>query len=139
MPDDSLPDPTPADIAAVLAAFEPLRSPDAEIGHWSGGDEVEPGVMQLPWFEYSDAVGNWERALYDHNILCDYGEEGWHERFAAIVDHPGLLASADLTTIRKVLTTVVRGERFCDGHIAGMFEAGVVQVAMRRLEELQGR
>ena len=133
------PSPTPADIAAVLVAFEPLCEPDADLGHWSGGEEVERGVMQMPWFEYSDLVGAWERALYEHNLIYDYlGTPEWYERYAAIGEDPALLASADLTTICTVLSTVMRGERFCDGHIAGMFEAGVVHAAMARLGELEG-
>jgi hypothetical protein len=42
----------------------------------------------------------------------------------------------DLATVRKVLTTVVRGERFCDGYIESMLDAGVVRAAVRRLKEL---
>lgn len=132
------PSPTPADIAVVLEAFEPLREPDADLGHWAGGDEVEPGVMQMPWFDYSDLVGAWERALYEHNLIYDYlGTPEWYERFAAIRENPALLASADLITVCTVLSTIMRGERFCDGHIAGMFKDGVAHAAMERLEELQ--
>ncbi len=129
-------DPTQEDIAAVLAAFEPLRASDANLGHWVGGGEVEPGVLQMPWFECSPAVRAWERALYDRHIVCEYGEDGWHEHFAEIVENPALLQSAGLTTIRRVLTTVVRGERFSGGYIEAMFEAGVAQAAMERLGEL---
>lgn len=130
------PTPGPADLAAVLAAFDPLRGVDARLGRWAGGDEVEPGVMRMPWFDYSPQVRAWERALYDHGILCPVGEDGWADRFTAIVDAPALLTAADLQAVRMVLTTVVRGERFCEGNIAAMFEAGVVQAAMERLREL---
>lgn len=132
----TFPNPTPADIAAVIAAFEPLRAADAPIGEWAGGADAETGVIQMPWFDYSETVFAWERALYEHQIICEYGEPGWMERFGAFCGDPSLLASVDLTVIRKVLTTIVRGERFCEGHVQAMFKAGLVQAAMARLEQL---
>jgi len=35
-----------------------------------------------------------------------------------------MLERADLETIRKLLTLHVRKERFCEGHLLGMFESG---------------
>ena len=88
---------------------------------------------------YADVVNAWVQALYDHNIVTDYGEEGWQERLDAFLADPRLLAAADLLTVRKVLTTIVRRERFCDGAIMSAFESGLVQAAMGRLAEFATR
>jgi len=79
----TFPSPTHADIGAIIAAFEPLCALDVPIGGWAGGADPETGVTQMRWFDYLEAVFAWERALYEHHIMCDYGEPGWAERVDA--------------------------------------------------------
>lgn len=43
---------------------------------------------------------------------------------------------ATVDQIRRYFALLHRGERFCDGHIGGEFEAGKVQAALRRLATL---
>jgi len=84
-------------------------------------------------------VMEWERALYDRYVIdpsSDYLSETFGQRMQEFAANPTLLMSEDLQTIRTVLTNISRGERFCDGYMAGMFESGVAQMATRRLAEL---
>jgi len=39
--------------------------------------------------------------------------------------------------IRKLLTTHVRKERFCEGHLLAMFESGHIVNVLRRLKGLR--
>ncbi len=133
---DSFPEPSLADLEAVAAFTEALCGSDMDLGHWAGGASAREGYPQVPWFQTSNLISQWEQALYERNIITSYGEDGWFDRMHAFSAEPDSLASADLLTIRKVLTTIVRGERFCDGHIQGMFSNGVAQAAMARLSKL---
>ncbi len=49
---------------------------------------------------------------------------------------PERIPSATLDQITALLTWCVRGERFCDGHMADVFEKGIPQAALRRLKTL---
>lgn len=46
-------------------------------------------------------------------------------------------ATATLDQVRRYLVLLTRGERFCDGHIAGEFDGGRVVAALRRVRELR--
>ena len=50
---------------------------------------------------------------------------------------PEMLEPADLETIRKLLTLHVRKERFCEGHLLGMFESGHLTKLLRRLHAIR--
>jgi hypothetical protein len=130
-------DPTAEDWRAVAAFAKPLADPTLVVGVARGGErDPKTGSISWPWVEYSDVVQQWMTSLYDHNIVMEYGEPGWDDKMDAFVAAPCLLDLADLTTIRKVLTTIVRRERFCDGAIMSAFDCGIVQAAMLRLAEL---
>jgi len=53
-------------------------------------------------------------------------------------EDPSRLSRARLLTVCKVLTTLVRADRFCEGKLAEALERGVSQAAMRRLGEISG-
>jgi hypothetical protein len=47
-------------------------------------------------------------------------------------DHPEALASATPDQLAKLITVVVRQERFYEGSLAGAFEDGLVLAIVRR-------
>lgn len=49
---------------------------------------------------------------------------------------PGGVEGVDLETCRKLLTVIVRQERFCDGSLAGHVERGLASRIVRRIAEL---
>jgi len=130
-------DPSPEDLRRVAEYVPRLTDPELVIGVVQGGEhDSETGAIQYPWVAYAHVVRDWMQALYDHNVVTGYGEEGWQDEMNVFLADPTQLAAADLLTIRKVLTTIVREERFCDGAIMSAFERGSVQAAMVRLAEL---
>lgn len=124
-----------APFARFAAAFE---APDFCAGEWGGGEEVEPGVQTLPWWSPSRVVLEWHQALYDHDIMdpqSDYLSEDFAVKMREFAADPSTLAEADLPTVRTVMTNISRGDRFCEGYMAEMFENGVAQAASTRLAE----
>ena len=55
------------------------------------------------------------------------------ERFVA---EPGLIERATWPELRALLNHCARGERFCDGYWSSVFQKGVVQAALRRLDQI---
>lgn len=80
-----------------------------------------------------------QQALYDNGWIkpFDWGE--WQETARAHVEDPAKVESADAETIQKLFTTHVRKERFCEGHLAAMFENGHIVGLLRRLRELSAK
>ncbi len=50
---------------------------------------------------------------------------------------PEYFETATLNQVRRYLMLCTRGERFCDGHVAGEFDSGALLAALRRLRVLR--
>ena len=100
---------------------------------WIGGnviDKTEDGkdITQWPYPIYPD--GFYE-SLYDLMELDqDYIEN--YEKLDVPIDYENL----SMDELRTVITHYVRGERFCDGLIAGAIEDGALLKILLRIREL---
>lgn len=119
-------------IDAILSFLDRFTAVGFEVGTWHS----PPG--QFPWFEFNDGVAKFQQALYDNDWITpsfDWGQ--WQDTAREYVDKPGNIESADVKVIQKLLTTHVRQERFCEGHLAAMFENGHVVALLRRLKTIR--
>ncbi len=60
----------------------------------------------------------------------------WQDSAQEFVDFPAKVETADADTIQKLFTTHVRADRFCEGHLAAMFENGHIVALLRRLRAI---
>lgn len=119
----------------VLADWLPvLGSGDLDIGHWVTSEPGADGVMHLPWFDYSPTM---------LRFLSDVARAGWVQPFdwmawaaspagQAFIADPRRVAAADADDLQRLLTSIVRGDRFIEGNIAGAFESGMLVAIVRR-------
>ena len=142
----------PEDILRVLqfkSIFDSLTV--EQFRSWNGWEpmEIEPAVevLHVPYPSYHPAVWEWNEAVYDTRFYINPyrgekpGDPIPHPRFLNIGarGHQTLdefFADADLDEVRQYMAVCLRGEKWCDGHIAGEFERGVIQAAFRRLSQL---
>lgn len=131
----AMPNPVSAkQIDAILPYRDAFEQMGFKCGEWPDASE-----SVIPHFDQSDPVEAFIQALYDNGWVesFDWGE--WQETAKQFVDQPELLASADLETIRKLFTTHVRKDRFCEGHLAAMFENGHIVAILRRLKAIRNQ
>jgi len=99
--------------------------------------ELQTPEGQLPYYAYSDEVMEFLQVVYDQQIIFSFDWPQWQDEAERLCLNSQALDRADLLTLRKLLTTHVRKERFCEGHLAGMFERGHIVAVLRRLETLR--
>lgn len=95
---------------------------------------------QLPWFDFHEVVMEFHQALYDNGWVTpafDWTE--WQESAKKFVDSLKQIEKADATTIQKLLTTHSRADRYCEGHLASMFENGHIVALLRRLKTIRDK
>lgn len=144
--------PTEEDILRVLrfkSIFDSLT--DEQFRSWNGWEpmEIAPSVevLHMPYPSYHPAVWEWNEAVYQTKFYINPyrgtkpGEPIPHPRFLNIGDrgHPApeeFFAHADIDEVRQYMAVCLRGERWCDGHIASEFERGVIHAAFRRLDDI---
>ena len=127
------------ELLSVAEFVDVFDSVDFVAGEWTKPNLRLDGVIEIGYWTPSDCVMRWEKAIYDRHLVdpdSGYLSEQFSRRMQDYTRDPSRLLEADLATVRTVLTNVVRGERFCDGYMADMFESGVAQAATRRLVQL---
>jgi len=75
-------------------------------------------------------------ALHESGLLIRFDWPSWQEEAARLYDDPSLISQANLETIRRLLTTHIRKDRFCQGHLACACESGHIVAVLKRLKEL---
>ena len=144
---------TPADIKATLSLkpiFDSLSID--QFRTWNGWEpwEIEPGVqvLHVPYPDYHPVVIQWNETVYCTPFSIDPyrevpGKEGGvpPPRFMGLGERnrptpEEFFADADLDEVRQYMSLCLHGEKWCDGHIAGEFERGVIQAAFQRLETI---
>lgn len=118
-----------------LLHFLPLFSrPTEDLGpRWTGGKNQD-GVFSLPIPKYPTPVAQFfELAAHPCWNDYDYCSKPAHEMLA----DDAVVASATLDQIKTMLTSCVRGEKFCDGHWEESIKEGRVGAILARLHQLR--
>jgi hypothetical protein len=122
-------------IEALLAFLPVMESRHA--GEWRGGDRQPDGSITMPWFQYSEQMLAFIRACSENGWVEVFEWPAWAEEARRLHDDPATLNTADIPTIRKLLTLHIRNDRFTEGHLAAMVEDGHLAAVVRRLEQLR--
>lgn len=128
---DSVPEIGVEQIDAVLEYLPLFEEQDYEFGQW----EAPEG--QLPHFSFSPEVDEFISTLYEQGIMIRFDWPTWSEEAKRYQSNRAALESADLLTVRKLLTTHVRAERFEEGHLARIFDEGLLTALLQRLKQIR--
>ncbi len=122
-----------------LAAYEPVfGDPGFSPGTWEGGRPGEHGVIQMPWFSYNETVDRFHRELAALEWIYPFDWPAWAAtpEGGRLISDPDAIATASAADLAKVLTSIVRGDRFHEGALAAAFERGTIGAITRRAAEL---
>lgn len=112
----------------------------AHKGKWyksAGGDETEPGVIEMPYTITDSLAMRAMKFLYDHKLVIDFDWGAWDEgRKFFENDDASKYDNLDKEFVLKLLTAACRNDRFNEGAWARLFESGDAQKLYSRLLEL---
>jgi hypothetical protein len=111
---------------------------------WAGGDivdtrvidGVEKPVTHVPYPRYTPEVERLRSAIGGCGLVVPYAWMDWDglERYR---DGVGL-ADAPVADAVRMITAIVRSERFGDGNLEGALQSGTLQAAIARLRAEHG-
>ncbi len=128
-------EPTAADLAAVAELLGDIERIEAKPIEWGGGKQAD-GTIQMPFVVYAPEAERLIRAIYDHHLIVfGFDWTSWQDDAQRFLD-PGVVHTASLDDVRRLLTLHVRQDRFVEGHFAEMISRGHVAVLLRRLGKL---
>lgn len=121
-----------------LASHRPALERGFDFGAWEGGDRLPDGSIQMPWYRLSDDA---------EALLRDFADAGWIEPFdwpawvqtakgRQLMTEPAAVEDASAQELGRLLTSLVRGERFGDGTLEQAYETGILTAIACRAEAL---
>jgi hypothetical protein len=124
-----------ADRLAGLAAWEgPLASPTLRIGRWISSEPDANGVIQMPYYDYDPVILRFAREVSALGWVYPFDWMTWAGTPAAqrLFRDPALVAELDADDLGRLLTTIIRADRFTEGSIAAAAERGALLAIARR-------
>ena len=123
----------------ALAAFLPaLESDGFKFGRWAGGEKIGPRTYTMPYYEFSPVVEEFLRRGAAPWVTPRFDWPAWAatDEFQRLSRDPAAVAAATPDQLARLLTVLVRSERFGDGNLAGAFESGLLVGILRRADAL---
>lgn len=106
---------------AALAAYLPVfEDPDFEFATLEGGNRLEDGAIQMPFTTLSEQASRFVATTYDHGwTVSGFDWNSWiaTPEASSLYGDPAALAGATPEQLERLLTALVRQERFNDGDI----------------------
>ena len=90
----------------------------------------------LPYWDYSEQVENFIKTFYECVTFDNFSWPEWQGEAEKYWNDSELIREADIETCLKLLTTHIRKDRFCDGHLAAAFENGQIVAIIERMKLL---
>lgn len=124
----------------TLAGYAETFEPHGPIGRWQGGEADATGAIQMPWYEYQPEVDRFVEEMYAAKLVRPVDWMRWAGTPVAqeLMTNPATVAAASPDDLIYLLTTIIRGERFNDGEIAGAYERGTLLAIALRAQSLLG-
>jgi Family of unknown function (DUF6508) len=91
-----------------------------------GGEKQADGAIISPWYQRSEVVNNFERVAYELGIVVPFDWGSWDEGRAILGEKQPDFEQLDAVTLCKLITAIIRNDRFCEGALVGSFESGVM-------------
>ncbi|MFD7846641.1 DUF6508 domain-containing protein [Nocardia sp. NPDC059764] len=112
----------------LWAAVDQLLAEQPSV--WEFRTQNHDGSLCLPYAVYDDAVNRVHDALYRADVIVNFDWTSWDgvQRYRGEV-----LADAPVADACRMLTAIVRAERFSDGTIGRTLDDGTFQAALLRL------
>ena len=126
----------------ALAAFAPrLREAEAPFGSMSepvGGGS--PGnAIQMPYWDHSALAGDFMKMAYEFGwVSNDFDWTDWNktEEGSRLLRDPSTVAEADIDQLARLMTAIMRLDRFIEGSLADYFENGIALAVAERAEAI---
>ena len=119
----------------TLAAFLPrFETPDFKFGRWA-----DPNAF-LGWFEFSPVATEFVSACYEAGWVQwpDFDWGTWKNSTEArqLYFDPAALETATPEQLSRLLTVLIRQDRFVEGELNAAFQSGVLLRILRRIATL---
>jgi len=111
-----------------------IQSYTGEWGMRHEDEHTESGALIFPWIDQTPLIHEFVQFMYDKKLVVVFVWTEWQEgRDWYALQDESKYDTLDVETILKLLTAVVRNDRFNDGALVRAFESGVFPKILQKL------
>ncbi|MEO6960864.1 MAG: DUF6508 domain-containing protein [Puia sp.] len=98
-----------------------------DFGQFKKLEILPDGSSQFPHYNWSHVVIRFVDVVYELGIIVTFDWPDWAAGKAMLANPNTRYEGLGVVTLCKLLTVIVRSDRFIDGTLVGCFEAGIMQ------------
>ena len=116
-----------------LIELIPQIESTSKFGEMAGGEKDEKGIIQFPYCIQAPIVAQFLEIVYSLPIIISFDWGAWEagRKIASDKDFDTL----DVPTKCKLITAIVRNDRFCEGALVSAFESGLILKILKSIEK----
>jgi len=92
------------------------------------------GVIQMPYFRVSKTVHKFHNLVDTMGIMISFDWGSWQEGKDILEGKAFGFDRVDIPTKCKLISMIIRNDRFCDGFLVSMFEDGIILGILKSIE-----
>lgn len=96
---------------------------------------LEQGIIDMNPYEEHPIVQQFRDAVYSIPIMIDFNWGAWDEGREMVSDENFDYDSIDIPTKCKIITAIVRNDRFCSGRLVEAFESGMMLKVLKSIRK----
>ena len=96
---------------------------------------LEKGIIDMHPYVEHEIVEQFRKIVYSIPIIIDFDWGAWDEGRKIAGDEDFDFDTIDIPTKCKIITALVRNDRFCDGVLVDAFESGKILKILKSIEK----
>jgi hypothetical protein len=105
-----------------------------EFGKWAGGEKDKDGVFSLPYMDADEIVNEFHQLVYNIPVIISFDWGSWDEGRRIAGDENFDFDTIDIPEKCKIITAIVRNDRYCEGALVSAFESGLILKILKSVE-----
>lgn len=103
-------------------------------GEIAGGEKIEENVSTFPYWKWSVITTEFNKTVHDMKLIVSFDWSDWEEGDKLLTDKKQTFQDLDEITLCKLLTVIVRADRFSDGTLVRAMEDGTISKILSALK-----
>ena len=117
-----------------LLALIPEIEKTSSFGEWSGKDKNGEEAIQFPYCVPAPIVSQFLEIVYNIPIIISFDLGSWDEGRKIASDENFDFNDTNLLTKCKLITTIVRNDRFNEGALVSVFKSGLILKILKSIK-----
>ena len=113
----------------------PIIERTTKFGELEGSTKITGDFLILPCWSHTQVVSEFLEIIYNMPIIINFDWGSWDEGREIAGNKDFNFDNIDIPTKCKLLTALVRNDRFCDGALVESFESGLILRILKSIEK----